>query len=163
VPGNGGALNSVASLIAADLLGVSLSQIVAGLEEYRGDGQHLSVTPLALPGGGTATLIDDSYNAEYLSMLNAFAVAAQRARTHGGRIIALLGRIVNLGDQSQAIHRSLATPLLEAGCQHAFCTAKRWRPYMRCCRKRRGEVIFSRRRRWLTPPPRRCAPAISCW
>lgn len=120
VPGNGGALNSVASLIAADLLGVSLSQIVAGLEDYRGDGQHLSVTPLALPGGGTATLIDDSYNAEYLSMLNAFAVAAQRARAHGGRVIALLGRIINLGDQSQAIHRSLATPLLEAGCQRAF-------------------------------------------
>ena len=120
VPGNGGALNSVASLIAADLLGVNLSQIIAGLEGYRSDGQHLCITPLSLPGGGTATLIDDSYNAEYLSMLNAFAVAAQRARAHGGRVIALLGRIVNLGDQSQAIHRSLATPLLEAGCQHAF-------------------------------------------
>ncbi|MEN0580341.1 CapA family protein [Phytobacter palmae] len=120
VPGNGGALNSVASLIAADLLGVSLPEIITGLEGYRGDDQHLSVTPLALPGGGTATLIDDSYNAEYLSMLNAFAVAAQRAQANGGRIIALLGRIVNLGDQSQAIHRSLATPLLEAGCQRAF-------------------------------------------
>lgn len=120
VPGNGGALNSVASLIAADLLGVSLPQIIAGLEGYRGDGQHMCITPLALPGGGTATLIDDSYNAEYLSMLNAFGVAAQRAHDNGGRIIALLGRIVNLGDQSQAIHRSLATPLLETGCQHAF-------------------------------------------
>ncbi len=120
VPGNGGALNSLASLIAADLLGVSLPQIIAGLEGYRGDAQHMHITPLALPGGGTATLIDDSFNAEYLSMLNAFGVAAQRAHETGGRIIALLGRIVNLGDQSQDIHRSLATPLLESGCQHAF-------------------------------------------
>ena len=116
VPGRGGALNSVASLIAADLLGVSLAQIITGLEGYRGDGQHMCVTALALPDGGSATLIDDSYNAEYLSMLNAFGVA----RDTGGRVVALLGRIVNLGDQSAAIHRALAEPLLDAGCQLAF-------------------------------------------
>lgn len=120
VPGKGGALNSVASLIAADLLGVDLADVITGLEGYRGDGQHMCITPLALPGGGTATLIDDSYNAEYLSMLNAFGVAAERARNTGGRVVALLGRIVNLGEQTQVIHRSLAAPLLETGCQHIF-------------------------------------------
>lgn len=119
-PGKGGALNSVASLIAADVLGVSQAVIIAGLEAYRGDAQHMSITPLALPGGGSATLIDDSYNAEYLSMLNAFDVAKQRARDTGGRVVALLGRIVNLGEQSQAIHRSLAAPLLDTSCQHIF-------------------------------------------
>ncbi len=120
VPGKGGALNSVASLIAAELLGVSQAVIIAGLEAYRGDAQHMSITALALPEGGSATLIDDSFNAEYLSMLNAFDVAKQRARDTGGRIVALLGRIVNLGEQSQAIHRSLAAPLLDTGCQHVF-------------------------------------------
>ncbi|MCU6670414.1 CapA family protein [Enterobacteriaceae bacterium H4N4] len=116
VPGRGAALNSVASLVAADLLGVSLAQIITGLEGYRGDGQHMGITALALPDGGSATLIDDSYNAEYLSMLNAFGVAQHT----GGRVIALLGRIVNLGDQHAAIHRALAQPLLDAGCQRAF-------------------------------------------
>lgn len=116
VPGLGAALNSAASLIAADLLGVSLAQIITGLEGYRGDGQHMGISALALPGGGSATLIDDSYNAEYLSMLNAFGVA----RDTGGRMIALLGRIVNLGDQSAQIHQALAQPLLDAGCQRAF-------------------------------------------
>ncbi|WP_313141849.1 CapA family protein [Leclercia sp.] len=120
VPGKGAALNSVASLIAADLLGVSLTEIVTSLEAWRSDGQHMGITALPLPGGGAVTLIDDSYNAEYLSMLNAFEVAAQRAQEGGGRVIALLGRIINLGDQSAAIHRSLAQPLLAASCQQAF-------------------------------------------
>ncbi|WP_337014111.1 CapA family protein [Leclercia sp. AS011] len=120
VPGKGAALNSVASLIAASLLGISVEQIVASLEAWRGDGQHMGMTALPLPGGGAITLIDDSYNAEYLSMLNAFEVAAQRARTDGGRVVALLGRIVNLGEQAGAIHRALAEPLLAASCQRAF-------------------------------------------
>lgn len=120
VPGKGGALNSVAALIAADLLGVSPEQSITCLEAWRGDGQHMGITALALPDGGAVTLIDDSYNAEYLSMLNAFEVAAQRARDGGGRVIALLGRIVNLGEQAGAIHRALADPLLAAGCQQAF-------------------------------------------
>jgi len=120
VPGKGGALNSVAALIAADLLGVSPEQSITCLEAWRGDGQHMGITALALPDGGAVTLIDDSYNAEYLSMLNAFEVAAQRARDGGGRVIALLGRIVNLGEQAGAIHRALADPLLSAGCQQAF-------------------------------------------
>ncbi len=120
VPGKGAALNSVAALIAADLLGVSPEQSLARLEAWRGDGQHMGITALSLPDGGAVTLIDDSYNAEYLSMLNAFEVAAQRARTNGGRVVALLGRIVNLGEQAGAIHRALAEPLLAAGCQRAF-------------------------------------------
>ncbi|WP_144836792.1 CapA family protein [Leclercia adecarboxylata] len=120
VPGKGGALNSVAALIAADLLGVSVAQSINRLEAWRGDGQHMGITALPLPDGGAVTLIDDSYNAEFLSMLNAFEVTAQRARTCGGRVIALLGRIVNLGDQAGAIHRALAEPLLAAGCQQAF-------------------------------------------
>ena len=120
VPGKGAALNSVAALIAAELLGVSPEQSLPRLEAWRGDEQHMGMTALALPGGGAITLIDDSYNAEYLSMLNAFEVAAQRARDSDGRVIALLGRIVNLGEQAGAIHRALAEPLLAAGCRQAF-------------------------------------------
>ncbi|WP_437890502.1 CapA family protein [Phytobacter sp. V91] len=120
VAGKGAALNSVAALIAADLLGVSLARILSGLEGYRGDGRHMGLTSLALPGGATATLIDDSFNAEYLSMLNAFEVASQRIRESGGRLIALLGRIVNLGDRASAIHKALAEPLLAAGCERAY-------------------------------------------
>ncbi|MGK9172010.1 CapA family protein [Yokenella regensburgei] len=120
VPGKGGALNSVAALIAADLLGVSQAQVIAGLEAYRSDKQHMHITPLSLPDGGEITLIDDSYNAEYLSMRNAFGVVAERARDTGGRVVALLGRIVNLGDKADEIHRSLAAPLMETGCQQVF-------------------------------------------
>ncbi len=64
--------------------------------------------------GMAVTLIDDSWNAEVLSMINAFDYASRYEAPAATvqRRIAVLGRIVNLGQDAEAMHRSLAEPLL---------------------------------------------------
>nr|MBS0020394.1 CapA family protein [Gammaproteobacteria bacterium] len=64
-------------------------------------------------GGKKVRIIDDSWNATILSMLNAFSVL--KTESSNCRKIAVLGRIVHLGDQAQAMHASLAEPLIETG------------------------------------------------
>lgn len=63
----------------------------------------------------TSLLIDDTYNAEELSMINAFRFAKKRMANVSGKKIAVLGRIVNLRNLSEEVHRSLVPHIVEAG------------------------------------------------
>ncbi|MEL6316086.1 MAG: cyanophycin synthetase, partial [Pseudomonadota bacterium] len=65
--------------------------------------------PLALPGGGAALLIDESYNANPASMraaLETFAAADPPAP--GGRRVAFLTDMLELGAAGPAMHAALA-------------------------------------------------------
>ena len=57
------------------------------------------------------TIIDDTYNAEHLSMLNAFKYCKQHYAVQ--RKILIVGDIVNLGEKSLQIHQSLAQPIID--------------------------------------------------
>ncbi len=119
-PGKGIATNSVAVMIAARLLGLEAAQIGKQLAAFRNHRRKMQISSLPVPAGGSVTLIDDSYSAEYLSMLNAFDFAARQAAEKGGRLIAVLARIINLNDKAEEVHRSLAEPLLAAGFHQVF-------------------------------------------
>jgi D-alanine-D-alanine ligase-like ATP-grasp enzyme len=69
---------------------------------------------------GVVTLIDDSYNATVTSMHNAFQVLAEATPPARGRKIAVLGRIVHLGDLAQPLHEELAQPLLATGVEQVI-------------------------------------------
>lgn len=58
-------------------------------------------------------IIDDTYNAEHLSMLNAFKYCEKKFSQQ--RKLLVVGDIINLGDQSRRIHESLLEPILTAG------------------------------------------------
>lgn len=58
-------------------------------------------------------VLDDSWNATVLSMLNAFDML--RAHQVSGKKIAVLGRIVHLGELAARLHASLAEPLMDTG------------------------------------------------
>jgi UDP-N-acetylmuramoyl-tripeptide--D-alanyl-D-alanine ligase len=67
--------------------------------------------------GGTALLIDESYNANPASMR---ATLKALAATPASRRLAVLGSMKELGDFADAFHRQLAEPLIEAGVAHAI-------------------------------------------
>ncbi|HXI87405.1 MAG TPA: cyanophycin synthetase, partial [Parvularculaceae bacterium] len=66
-----------------------------------------------LPGGGSILLIDESYNANPASMAAALSLLGAARPKRGGRRIAVLGEMLELGTKAPALHEGLA-PSLEA-------------------------------------------------
>ncbi|MDF3075893.1 MAG: murF [Alphaproteobacteria bacterium] len=107
-------INSLAVLAATDALGADVeraAQSLATVAAMTGRGAQRKV---ALPGGALH-LIDESYNASPISMRAAFAVLAGVAPGKGGRRIAILGDMLELGPDAAALHAGLAAPLQESG------------------------------------------------
>jgi UDP-N-acetylmuramoyl-tripeptide--D-alanyl-D-alanine ligase len=70
--------------------------------------------------GGTAELIDESYNASPASMRAAFAVLGVIKPAKGGRRIAVLGDMLELGDEASRLHAELTQPLIEVDIDLVF-------------------------------------------
>lgn len=114
VPGRHIAQNAAGVLAAATLAGAdpevcarALSEVSAG--KGRGARHQLNVK------GGSALLIDESYNANPASVEAAIATLARAATGKGGRRIAVLGDMLELGKTSRKLHATLARPLARAG------------------------------------------------
>ena len=113
-PGRHIAENAVAVLAAAYLAGADVNRVAAaftGVSAAKGRGQRLH---LALPDG-EFTLIDESYNANPASMRAAIELLAAADTGRGGRRIAVLGDMLEMGEYSAEVHRELAEPLGKSG------------------------------------------------
>ena len=64
--------------------------------------------------GGSAELIDESYNASPAAVRAAIAVLGTATVSPGGRRIAVLGNMLELGAESGRLHVNLAAPLVAA-------------------------------------------------
>lgn len=64
---------------------------------------------------GTFTLIDESYNANPLSMAAGFRSLGARPVVEGGKRIVVLTDMLELGDQSRALHTGLAEAIDASG------------------------------------------------
>ncbi|MBU4136668.1 MAG: UDP-N-acetylmuramoyl-tripeptide--D-alanyl-D-alanine ligase [Alphaproteobacteria bacterium] len=107
-------LNSLCVLLMLDALDVSLDTALAALSEFQplaGRGQTMTVHA----PGGDFTLIDESYNANPLSMAAGFRSLGARQPSAGGRRVVVLTDMLELGDQSEALHEGLAGPIDAAG------------------------------------------------
>ena len=108
------ALIGVSVLGAAWLLGADLDMAAGSLADIhppRGRGlQHR----IRLADGGTITVIDESYNASPASMRAAISVLGATPTGSGGRRIAVLGDMLELGGDSAKLHAGLAPDLAAA-------------------------------------------------
>ncbi|WP_427788990.1 UDP-N-acetylmuramoyl-tripeptide--D-alanyl-D-alanine ligase [Brevundimonas diminuta] len=107
-------LNSLCVILMLQALDVSLEtalQALAGFQPLAGRGQERTV---AVPGGAF-TLIDESYNANPLSMKAGFVSLGARSLKAGGRRVVVLTDMLELGEHSRALHEGLAPAIIAAG------------------------------------------------
>jgi len=120
-PGRHLVLNSLAVLAAASLAGADLALAALALDNLKPAAGRGVRASLRVPGG-SALLIDESYNANPASMAAAIALLGQAPVGGQGRRIAVLGDMLELGSKGQALHRALGEPLEAAGVDLVFCS-----------------------------------------
>ncbi|HYD30518.1 MAG TPA: Mur ligase family protein, partial [Azospirillaceae bacterium] len=126
LPGRHWAMNSLAVLLAVAQSGgdmAAAARAMAHIKPPKGRG----VRKLVQSARGAFTLIDESYNASPVSMEAALAVLGKVDPGAGGRRIAVLGDMRELGSQANAFHEGLAAPLQRHGIDLVFCAG----PHMR--------------------------------
>ncbi|MBT4018930.1 MAG: UDP-N-acetylmuramoylalanyl-D-glutamyl-2,6-diaminopimelate--D-alanyl-D-alanine ligase [Alphaproteobacteria bacterium] len=107
MPGHHWATNSLAVLAAVDALGADIglaTMALAAMTAPDGRGRRHRIT---MPNGAF-DLIDDSYNASPVSMRAALHVLAGATVLTGGRRIAVLGEMKELGPTAAHMHTELA-------------------------------------------------------
>ena len=110
-------LNSLAALLVMEALGVSLEMGMAALADFaplEGRGAVRSIETAE----GPFILVDESYNANPLSMRAAFATLA--GRHAAGRRIVVLTDMLELGPEGPMHHADLAGPIEAAGVDLVF-------------------------------------------
>ncbi len=110
--------NSLAVLLMLEAMGVPLETGVTALESFEplaGRGAERRV----MTAGGAFTLVDESYNANPLSMRAAIRSLGLR-RAEGRRIVALTD-MLELGPEGPRFHAEIAQAVEEAGIDLVFC------------------------------------------
>ena len=119
VPGRHWAVNSLAVLLAVGALGADIGTATAALKgmappKGRGERSRVAVN------GNEIELVDESYNASPVSMRAALATLAAAKPAKGARRIAVLGDMLELGDQAAELHAGLAETVEQWGIDLVF-------------------------------------------
>jgi UDP-N-acetylmuramoyl-tripeptide--D-alanyl-D-alanine ligase len=138
IPGRHWVMNSLAVLAAVKAAGGDVGAAATALgtiEPMEGRGRRHKI-PVR---GGTAELIDESYNASPAAMRAALAVLGTNTPDKGGRRIAVLGDMLELGDAARRLHAELAAAVADAGIDLVFTVGREMRALFDALpKKRRG-------------------------
>ncbi len=119
-PGEHLAMNSLAALAAVKLMGGNIERASAALAGF-GAPVGRGAQGVHRIAGGQFLLIDESYNANPASVGAALKVLGDTAPVWVKRRIAVLGDMLELGSQSEAMHAGLAEPIKAAGIDSVYC------------------------------------------
>ena len=122
-PGEHWVSNALAVLAAVEAVGGDLAAAGLALAELPGLPGRGARVQVSLPQG-EALLIDESYNANPLSME---ATLKQLGREQG-RHLAVLGAMLELGEESDAFHAALAEPISAAAVDLVILVGPEMRP-----------------------------------
>lgn len=114
--------NSLATLLMLEALDVPMQTALQALAEFRPLAGRGAAKQVAIPGG-SFLLIDESYNANPISMKAGFRSLGARTDVTGRRIVALTD-MLELGDHSEALHAGLAEAIENAGIDLVFTGGK---------------------------------------
>lgn len=103
------------TLAAGLLVGLSEEELRQGLLHFSPDGMRQRVCELR-----GITVIEDCYNASPESMIAAIDVLDAYSRQNGRRSVAVLGDMLELGQESPALHRSVGVHLAQRGIDRLF-------------------------------------------
>lgn len=113
------ALNSVAALAVAEALGADVARAAAVLADVKASPGRGARRILKL-GAGTIELLDESYNANPVSVRAMLAVLARTEPKVGGRRMLALGDMRELGEAADALHAGLADAVAASGATQVF-------------------------------------------
>jgi UDP-N-acetylmuramoyl-tripeptide--D-alanyl-D-alanine ligase len=123
-PGDHWIANSLAVLAAVEAAGADLAAAGLALAELGGLKGRGARTQINV-GGGSATLIDESYNANPASMA---ATIAALGRTSADRHVAVLATMKELGSKSAEYHSGLKAHLDDARVSYALLVGEEMAP-----------------------------------
>ena len=112
-------MNSMIVLLTAHCFGCGVEEAAATLADFSAPAGRGAQWKLR-KGDGDFLLIDEAYNANPASMRAALAVLGAAPVAPGGRRIAALGDMLELGHQSRALHEELAGPIEANGVDLVF-------------------------------------------
>ena len=95
--------HALAAAAVAEWMGVPMEEVAAALEA----GSRAAHRMERRDGHGGATLVDDTYNASPVSMRGALEFLAETEVPAGGRRIAVLGDMLELGPDEEELHRDI--------------------------------------------------------
>ena len=120
-PGRHFAQNAIGLLLLVKALGADVkaaASALRGVRAVKGRGERVAI---AIEGGSFG-LIDESYNANPASMAAALALLGVSHPGAGGRRIAVLGDMLELGPMSAALHAGLIGAIRDSGCDLVFAS-----------------------------------------
>jgi len=114
LPGTHNVMNAMAAIAIGVAMGIDLDIMLSRITEFHPMAMRFERVQLA----NGVCLVNDSYNANPQSMKAAFRTVGSAKRA--GRFVAVLGDMLELGEQSASLHREVGSAAVESGVERLF-------------------------------------------